>query len=99
MESNITNIILDIVEHWRLKGLFDDERIENTLKELKTNMLPDGGMVGHTPRWTAVIDENGYTCSCPDYQYRFTKCKHIGALATKIKRDWDKEFGGDDEGK
>jgi hypothetical protein len=95
-ESNIYHTIMDIVEHWRLKGLFEDVRVEQVMDILKTNMLPDGSMVGHTPRWTCVIDDNGFSCSCPDYQYRFTKCKHLGALATKIKRDWDKEFGNEE---
>jgi len=93
---NMSETIEEIAEHWRLKGLFDDDRVANKLKEMKTNMLPDGGMVGHFPKWTAVIDDNGFTCSCPDHQYRGSKCKHLGALATKIKRDWDKEFGGSD---
>ena len=92
----IFETIEDIAEHWRLKGFFDDDRVEIKMKEMKTNMLPDGGMVGHFPKWTAVIDESGYTCSCPDHQYRGSKCKHLGALATQIKQEWDKEFGGDD---
>lgn len=92
----MTETIEDIAEHWRLKSLFDDDRVDSVKKELKTNMLSSGSMVGHTPRWTCVIDENGYTCSCPDHQYRGAKCKHLGALASKIKDDWDKEFGDDD---
>ena len=88
----ITETIEEITEHWKLKGFFDDDRVDNVQKELKTNMLSDGSMVGHTPRWTCVIDDNGYTCSCPDHQYRGSMCKHLGALATKIKTDWDKEF-------
>lgn len=88
----MSETIEEIAEHWRLKGLFDDDRIESKLKEMKTNMLPDGGMVGHFPKWTCVIDENGYTCSCPDHQYRGSKCKHLGALAKSIKDSWDKEF-------
>jgi len=88
--------IEEIVELWRLKGLFDDDRVENKMKELKTTMLPDGSMVGHFPRWTCVIDENGYTCSCPDHQYRGSKCKHLGALAKTIKDSWDKEFPKED---
>ena len=92
----ISETIEHITEHWRLKGFFDDDRVFEVKKELKTNMLSDGSMVGHTPRWTCVIDENGYTCSCPDHQYRGSMCKHLGALASKIKTEWDKEFGGDD---
>lgn len=92
----MTDTIKEIAEHWRLKTLFDDDRIKRVRAELKTNMLPDGGMVGHTPRWTCVIDNNGYTCSCPDHQYRGSMCKHVGALASQIKESWDKEFGGDD---
>ena len=93
----MTETIEDIVELWRLKGLFDDDRVEKVQKELKTNMLPDGSMVGHTPRWTCVIDSNGYTCSCPDHQYRGVQCKHLGALAKTIKDSWDKEFPKEDD--
>ena len=92
----MTETIEELVEHWRLKGLFDDDRVELVQKELKTNMLPDGSMVGHTPRWTCVIDNNGYTCTCPDHQYRGSKCKHLGALAKSIKDSWDKEVPSED---
>jgi len=92
----MTETVEELVEHWHLKGLFDDDRVENVQKELKTNMLSDGSMVGHTPRWTCVIDDNGFTCSCPDHQYRGSKCKHLGALAKTIKDSWDKEFPSED---
>ena len=52
----------------------------------------DGSMVGHFPQWTAVIDDAGYTCTCPDHQYRDSQCKHLGALATKINNSWEQEF-------
>ena len=76
----ISETIEHITEHWKLKGFFDDDRVDNVQKELKTNMLSDGSMVGHTPRWTCVIDDNGYTCSCPDHQYRGSMCKHLGCF-------------------
>ena len=93
----MTETIEEICEHWRLKGLFDDDRVETKQKEMKSNMLPDGSMVGHFPRWTAVIDKSGYTCTCPDHQYRGSMCKHLGALAKSMKDDWDKEFPKEDD--
>jgi uncharacterized Zn finger protein len=44
-----------------------------------------------------VIDQSGYTCTCPDHQYRGSKCKHLGALAKSIKDSWDKEFPSEDD--
>lgn len=93
----MTETIEEICEHWRLKGLFDDDRVETKQKEMKSNMLPDGSMVGHFPRWTAVIDKSGYTCTCPDHQYRGSMCKHLGALAKSVKDNWDKEFPKEDD--
>ena len=93
----MTETIEEICEHWRLKGLFDDDRVETKQKEMKSNMLPDGSMVGHFPRWTAVIDKSGFTCTCPDHQYRGSMCKHLGALAKSVKDNWEKEFPKEDD--
>ena len=36
--------------------------------------------------WTAFIsNDGGYSCTCPDYKYRQSQCKHLGALALRIQ--------------
>lgn len=92
--SNMYDTILQIAERWELQSMFDDkaDALSRARSEIKIQMLEDGTMVGHTPRWTAVVDVNGFTCSCPDHQYRKSQCKHLGAMCAQIKEDWQKEF-------
>jgi len=90
----ILETIEEIVELWKLRSMFPDkeELLKTCMTDVKITMGPDGTMVGHYPKWTCVIDENGYTCTCPDHQYRGSMCKHLGALATRINNNWSEEF-------
>ena len=86
--------INEIVERWAMLCMFPNKEalLETTLDQLRITMEQDGSMVGHFPKWTSVIDEAGYTCTCPDHQYRGSMCKHLGALATQISKNWSEEF-------
>jgi len=90
----ITETIKDIAELWNLRSVFDDKQqlLQVALEQLRMTMGPDGSIVGHYPKWTCVIDENGYTCTCPDHQYRGSQCKHLGAVATQVTKNWSEEF-------
>ena len=90
----ITETIKDIAELWRLRSVFPDKEalLEVALEQLVIPEKTDGPIVGHFGKWTCVIDKNGYRCSCPDHQYRGSKCKHLGALATQTINNWNKEF-------
>jgi hypothetical protein len=90
----IQETIEELVELWRLRSVFPDKEalLQLALEQCKLTMGSGGEMIGHYPKWTCIIDENGYTCTCPDHQYRGSKCKHLGALATKINNNWSQEF-------
>lgn len=90
----IQETIEELVDLWRLRSVFPDKEalLQQALEQCKLTMGHRGEMIGHYPKWTCIIDENGYTCTCPDHQYRGSKCKHLGALATKINNNWSQEF-------
>jgi hypothetical protein len=90
----VTETIKELVELWGMRSMFDDKKalLDTCIQDCRITMGHDGSMVGHFPKWTCVIDENGYTCTCPDHQYRGSQCKHLGALATKIQQNWEQEF-------
>ena len=90
----IPETIKEIVELWGMRSMFDDKKalLDTCIEQCRITMGHDGSMVGHFPKWTAVIDDAGYTCTCPDHQYRDSQCKHLGALATKIQQNWEQEF-------
>jgi hypothetical protein len=90
----VTETIKGIAELWKLRSVFPDKEalLDTCMQECQITMGHDGSMVGHFPKWTAVIDGAGYTCTCPDHQYRDSQCKHLGALATKIQQNWEQEF-------
>ena len=91
---SIPETIKGIAELWKLRSVFPDKEalLDTCIQQCKITMGHDGSMVGHFPQWTAVIDDAGYTCTCPDHQYRDSQCKHLGALATKINNSWEQEF-------
>ncbi len=90
----VTKTIKELVELWGLRSMFDDKKalLDTCIQQCRITMGHDGSMVGHFPKWTCVIDDAGYTCTCPDHQYRDSQCKHLGALATKIQQNWEQEF-------
>lgn len=90
----ITETIKDIAELWRLRSVFDDKQqlLQVALEQLRITQSQDGTIVGHFPRWTAVIHKDGYGCTCPDHQYRGSQCKHLGAVATQVTKNWSEEF-------
>ncbi len=59
----IPETIKGIAELWKLRSVFDDKKalLDTCIQECRITMGHDGSMVGHFPKWTCVIDENGYT--------------------------------------
>jgi hypothetical protein len=61
------------------------EVLQDAIKRSQFHKSADG-YKNQCGEWTAFIgNDGGYSCTCPDYTYRQSQCKHLGALALRIQ--------------
>jgi transposase len=66
------------------KGLVIAATLAILPKGEKTWIVPSQTLVG---RYTVTRDEEGYSCTCPDFELRHTTCKHGYAVEFYLKRE------------
>lgn len=77
------NTIQAIAELWSTPD--KQEVLQDAISRSQFHKSADG-YKNQCGEWTAFIsNDGGYSCTCPDYTYRQSQCKHLGALALRIQ--------------